>query len=407
MLTVKSVDDAIKIIKDNFAGYSLGTEIICIHEALGRIAAGNISAVDDIPGFNRSTVDGYAVVAADTYGCSDSMPAQLKYAGEIEMGYPVVKALEKGQAVYVPTGGGIPPGADSVVMIEYTDNPGDGYIYVNKPAAPGNNIIYKGDDIKAGNTVINSDVKLRAQEVGVLAAMGIGSVFVKKRIKVGIISTGDEIVDIDRKPEGTQVRDINSYTLYTGLIAYGAEPVSYGIVRDDYTEIQNLVEKALAACDIVLISGGSSAGIKDETLQIINSFGDPGVLVHGIAVKPGKPTIIGKVCGKAVIGLPGHPASAFVIFKIIVHKLLDTLNGLNNDMQSSIKATAAVNYPSNNGREEFLPVRLEYSDNEVYAHPVFGKSGLISLLASADGYIRINRLSEGLSKGEEAEVILF
>ncbi|OGO80066.1 MAG: hypothetical protein A2Y21_09835, partial [Clostridiales bacterium GWC2_40_7] len=322
-----------------------------------------MAACEDVPEFNRSSVDGYAVNAADTYGCGEAIPAQLEYSGEVDMGSRYNGIIAKGKTVYVPTGGEIPAGADAVVMIEYADDPGDGYIYVNKPAAPGNNVVYKGDDIKAGNTAIKPGTRLRAQDIGVLAALGIDRLCVKKKIRVGIISTGNEIVDIDVKPAGSQVRDINSHSLSAGLLAYGAEPVMYGIVSDDYTEIRNVVDRALGECDAVLISGGSSVGLKDETLKVINSFGDPGVLVHGIAVKPGKPTIIGKARDKAIVGLPGHPASAFMIFHVFVCRLLDVLNNTNSKFQSSVKAAVAVNYPSNTGREEFLPVKLEYHDN--------------------------------------------
>lgn len=407
MLTVKSVDEVMRVIEDSFSGYYLEAEITGISEALGRITAEDVAACEDVPEFNRSSVDGYAVIASDTYGCSDSIPAQLEFSGEVDMGARYAGTVAKGKTVYVPTGGELPEGADAVVMIEYADDPGDGYIYMNKPAAPGNNVVYKGDDIKAGNAAIKPGTRLRAQDIGVLAALGMDMLSVKKRIRVGIISTGDELVDIRVKPTGSQVRDINSHSLSAGLLAYGAEPVMYGIVRDDYADIRNAVDIALAECDVVMISGGSSVGFKDETLKVINSFGAPGALVHGIAVKPGKPTIIGKVRGKAVVGLPGHPASAFMIFHVFVHRLLDVLNNTNSEYRSTVKAVVAHNYPSNTGREELLPVKLNYADNRIYACPVFGKSGLISLLSSADGYIRIGRSTEGLASGEAAEVILF
>lgn len=407
MLTVKSVDEVYEIIKEHFGGYEVETEIVDIIEACGRITASDIVATEDVPLFNRSTVDGYAVISSDTFGCSETMPAQLQYLGEIEMGSTYNGHIRKGQAVYVPTGGELPAGADAVAMIEYADDPGDGFIYINKPSAPGSNIVFRGDDIKKGGVAVRTCSILRPQDVGVLSALGIVNIPVKKRLKIGIISTGDEVVDIKQKPVGARVRDINSYTIYAGLKAYGVEPILYGIIGDDFHEISNALEKALKECDAVLVSGGSSAGMKDETSKVIDSFGQPGVLVHGIAVKPGKPTILGKVKGKAVVGLPGHPASAFMIFRTIVHRLLNEMTGIMGEFHGAVRAAMAVNYPSNTGREEFLPVRLCNTGGRYLAEPVFGKSGMITLLSSADGYIRVKRSSEGIKKGEEVEVILF
>ncbi|MCX7923722.1 MAG: molybdopterin-binding protein [Clostridia bacterium] len=407
MFNVKSVDEVFEIIKNYFGNFKLENEVIDIEESVGRILAVDVCAGEDVPAFNRSSVDGYAVIASDTFGASDSLPAQLKLGGEVKMGEKPDLIIEKGHAAYIPTGGELPENADSVVMIEYTEDFKDGYIYINKASAPGNNVVFKGDDVKVGSAILKPNRRLRPQDVGALAAMGYEQVEVKKKIKVAIISTGDEVVDINDKVIGAKVRDINSYALYAGLKDYGAEPVRYGIVGDDYGKIRGVVEKALDECDIVLVSGGSSVGTKDETYNVINSFGEPGVLVHGIAVKPGKPTIIGKVRGKAVVGLPGHPASAYMIFRVFVGYLLDVINGSEGMYEKRLRVEMAYNYPSNNGREEFMPVRLEREGSRVVAHPVFGKSGLITLLTTADGYVRISRGSEGIASGEEVEAILF
>lgn len=407
MLTVKSVDEVYEIIKEHFSGYSMVTEISDIMEACGRITACDITSNEDVPQFNRSTVDGYAVKASDTFGCSEAMPAQLIYAGEVEMGSAYSGIIKTGHTVYVPTGGELPAGADAVVMIEYAEDPGDGFIYLNKSVAPGSHLVFIGDDIRKGAVAVKAGCRLRPQDIGILSALGITEIPVKKRLQVGIISTGDEVIDIRQKPEGSKVRDVNSYTIYAGLKAYGAEPVLYGIVGDDFSKISESVDNALQECDIVLVSGGSSAGMKDEALKVIDSLGTPGALVHGIAVKPGKPTILGKVKGKAVIGLPGHPASAFMIFRTIVYKLMDVMSGIEVEKYNSLVAEMAVNYPSNTGREEFLPVKLENIGEKFQAEPVFGKSGLITLLSAADGYVKIKRSSEGLKKGEEVEAVLF
>lgn len=407
MLDVNSVHEVINIINNHFSGYPLEEEAIDIGAAVGRIAAFDLTATEDIPGFHRSSVDGYAVISSDTFGASESLPAQLKMIGEVKMGEKPLFSLEAGQAAYVPTGGELPGNADAVVMIEYTENLKDGFIYIDKASAPGNHVVFKGDDVRAGNTVIRAGTSLRPQEIGAMAALGISSIPVRRKIRVGIISTGDEIVNIDEKPVGAQVRDINSHMLSAGLIRFGAKPRHYGIVEDDFERIRLAVEKALSDSDIVLISGGSSVGMKDETSKVIGSLGLPGVIVQGIAVKPGKPTIVGRIGSKAVIGLPGHPASAYTVFNIFVGYLIKVMSGYDEKYTPVIKAEMSCNYPSNNGREEFLPVSIRTLDGKLYADPVFGKSGLITLLTAANGYVHINRSSEGIDRGACVDVILF
>lgn len=407
MLDVKSVSETIKIINDNFKDIKLENEVLSIEEAVGRIAAADLKAAEDIPGFNRSSVDGFSVISSDTFGASESLPAQLRLVGEVKMGEKPRISLKTGQAVYVPTGGELPQNADAMVMIEYTENFNDGYIYINKSSAPGSHVVFRGDDVRTGDIKIKAGTRIRPQDVGIMAAMGYSKIPVRKKLRVGIISTGDEIVDINEQPVGSQVRDINSYALYAGLINSGAQPKLYGIVKDSFNDIKQVVEKALTESEIVLISGGSSAGNRDETSRVIDSLGSPGVLVHGIAVKPGKPTIIGKVNEKAVIGLPGHPASAYAIYHVFVNHLLNVMSGRQEGFKPLLRAEMTYNYPSNNGREEFLPVELKDIDGKLYASPVFGKSGMITLLTAANGYVHISRGSEGIDKGNEVEVVLF
>ncbi|UWG95581.1 molybdopterin molybdotransferase MoeA [Dehalobacter sp. DCM] len=406
MFDVKSVNDVIQIINNNFIGYPLENETVALTDALGRILCADVLAHEEIPGFNRSSVDGYAVISSDTFGASESLPAQLQLAGEIRMGEKPTVILQPGQAVYVPTGGELPANADSVIMIEYTEDYQDGFIYINKSSAPGNNVIFKGDDVKIGDTVIKAGTVLRPQDIGAMAAMGYETISVKQKVRVGVISTGDEIIAISEKPQGSQMRDTNSYALYAGLLKFGAVPTLYGIVKDNYDDIKATVEKALHQSDVILISGGSSVGTRDQSYKVINALGAPGILVHGIAVKPGKPTILGKINGKAIFGLPGHPASAYTIFNIFVHHLLKVLTCMNNIPKTVVRVEMARNYPSNNGREEYLPVKLEEIDGKYVAYPVFGKSGLITMLTAADGYVHIGRGCEGLDKGIQVDVIL-
>lgn len=407
MLQVKSVDEVFQIISKEFSGYTPGTESVSITDARGRILAEDIISSENVPPFNRSSVDGYAVYASDTFGASETMSSQLLKSESVEMGITPKYPLKRGTAAYIPTGGELPQNADAVVMIEYTEENNDEYIYINKPVAPGNNVVLTGDDVKAGSIIFSSGKKLKTADIGVLASIGIINVKVKRKLKVGIIATGDEIIPVEQKPVHAQVRDINSFLLYASLKEHGAEPVMYGIIEDNYEKIKSAADTALGECDIICISGGSSAGEKDETVKIIDSLGKPGVLVHGIAVKPGKPTIIGKAHNKPVIGLPGHPASAFMIYSIFVTNILDTMNSALRDTKRSAAAIMSQNYPSNTGREEFLPVKLEIQNDKCIAHPVFGKSGQIKMLSDADGYVHIKRETEGLMANQAVEVILF
>ncbi|MCR4435331.1 MAG: molybdopterin molybdotransferase MoeA [Clostridiales bacterium] len=407
MFNVRDVDEVLEIIDENFAGFPLGKEKVKLASASGRVTAEAVLSREDVPGFNRSSVDGYAVIARDTNGASESLPAQLELVGEVKMGEKPEFDIARGQAAYVPTGGEVPAGADAVVMIEYAENLEDGFIYIEKPAAPGNNMVFAGDDAKRGSTVIQAGHRLRPQDIGALAAMGYPEVAVKRLVKVGILSTGDELVGIEEEVAGAKVRDVNSHFLYSELIRYGAEPVPYGIIKDGYERVRDAVSKAVEECDLVLVSGGSSVGQKDETYRVIHSLEGCEILLHGIAVKPGKPTIMAKVKGKAVVGLPGHPVSAYFIYRVVVRRLLDAMYGVTQAREPYLVAEMACNYPSNEGREEYLPVKLETVPGKTLANPVFGKSGLITLLAAADGYVRIGRGVEGLAAGQRVEVIPF
>jgi len=404
---VKSVDETLRIIEKNFNGYQMEYEEISIVEANDRILYEDIISQDNIPSFNRSSVDGYAVISSDTFGASDAIPAQLNIVGEVKMGEKPSFSIKPGETTYIPTGGELPLNTDGVVMIEYTENFDDGDIFINKACSPGSNVVYKGDDVVVGAEVIKSGTLLKPQDIGLLAALGHSTIQVKKKLRVGIVSTGDEIVGISSIPVGAQVRDINSYALYAVVETPFTTPVSYGIVHDDYETLKKVVEKAYSECDVVLISGGSSVGQKDVTVDVIDDLGTPGVLVHGIAVKPGKPTIIGKIGEKAVMGLPGHPASAFVVCNIFVTHLIDTMLGIGKRTIPAVHGEMASNYPSNNGREEYLPVRIEKEANRTLIYPVHGKSSLISILSSSSGYVHISRGSEGLNNGEAREVVLW
>ncbi len=400
MLKVVSGEEAFEIIKEKFVSPQSKTEKVSLYASLGRVIAEDIISRENIPAFNRSTVDGYAVKASDTYGCGESIPAQLDIIGEILMGESADLSLKDGQCIKISTGGMLPEGADSVVMVEHTDNSFDSLCLIYKTVSPFENITRKGDDIKEGETVLKKGTVITSRETGILASLGINEVSVTLKPRVGIISTGDEIVPIESEITLGKIRDINTHILSALMREKGCECKEYGIVKDSREDIYNTVVKAVKENDIILISGGSSAGTRDMTAEIISSLGE--VYIHGIAVKPGKPTIIGKIDGKAVFGLPGHPAASYFVCLRFIVPLVNALVCRKGE-ERTLKANISQNISSNHGREEIVCVKL----TDRGAEPVFGKSGVISLLTESDGYIIIDRNLEGLKTGETVEIHLF
>jgi molybdopterin molybdotransferase len=380
-------------------------------ESLNRRLACAVTAVEDIPGFGRSTVDGYAVRARDTYGASEGLPSYLEVYGEVLMGRAPDREVGAGQAWYIATGGMLPRGADAVVMVEYTEELDGSTIGITRPVAPGENVIQKGEDISSGEVALPAGHRIRPQDLGMLSSVGVDTVEVASRVKVGIISTGDELVCPGDKPGPGQVRDINSFTLHGAVEACGGIPYLYGVIPDNFARLKKILEQALDENDLVLLSGGSSVGVRDVTLRVIEAMGKPGVLFHGISVKPGKPTIGAVVKGKPVFGLPGHPVSTLIIFDILVAPLVRD-GGYPADEEESLTAFPLLalmtrNLRSAAGREDFIRVKLYRRDGQVYAEPVLGKSGLITTMVRADGIARIPPGKEGVEAGETVEVKLF
>ena len=402
MLDVKTPEEVLSMIQEEFAPIA-DTELVALNAAVGRILAEDIAATEYVPDFDRSTVDGFAVRAKDTFGCSDAIPAILPMQAEVFMGQGADFDLNPEECVAVPTGGAVPRGADSVVMVEYTEDYGDGTIGISKSAAPGQNMIFRGDDVFPGKVVLEQGRVLSSQDIGALAAIGRVQVPVAKNLKIGVISTGDELVPPEQTPGPGQVRDVNSPMLEAMLTAFGAEVINYGIVIDDEALLSEKVHKAVAECDAVLLSGGSSVGVKDAACRIIESMGE--LLMHGIAIKPGKPTILGKAGSKPLVGLPGHPVAAYFITKIFILPLLCRLTGRK---QESYTTTARVteSISANHGRAQVHCCRLESRDGELWASPIRGKSGLITTLAGADGYFIIDRDCEGLPQGAQVQVFV-
>ncbi len=397
-LKVVPVEKALESARD--IAVLTGEETIPLRKSYGRILAHDIYTDNEIPEFSRSSVDGYALIASDTFDASNTNPAILVIRGEIRIGQPVTTPLINGDGYYIPTGGMVPPGTDAIVMIEHCSREGD-HLLIKKPVAPGENLVKAGEDFGKGEKIFSGGRKLSIQDTGALAATGIVSVPVRKKPKIGIISTGGELVSPELNPGPGQVRDVNSSICYAFLVENNCSPIEYGIVSDNVPELKEILLTALNECDAVLISGGSSKDVHDITSQVISDLGK--VIVHGIALAPGKPTIIGQINKIPVIGLPGHPASAFVVLKIIVMELINRMLGSKSKDSYRVKAHMETSVSSVRGREDYVRVVL-YGNNAV---SVPGKSGLLNTLVRSDGMIKIPAQADGIEKGDLVEIQLW
>ncbi len=381
-----------------------------IEECYGRITACDIVSAEDLPAFSRSTVDGYALSSADTFGAKETSPAYITLVrAEVLMGTSPEFSIRKGEAAKIPTGGMLPQGTDAVVMLEHAQVVSDDMIEVLRSVAPRENVIQRGEDVGKGTTVLSKGSTLRAQDIGALAGLGITEIDIFRKPLVSIISTGDEIVPARETLKLGQVRDINSFTL-AGLISdSGGIPLRKGIIKDEYALIKKAVRESLGDSGIVLVSGGTSAGAKDMAADIVNDIGSPGVLFHGLSLKPGKPMIGGVVNGKPVLGLPGHPAATVVCFDLFIRPLLERLGGAGarKKFPKALRAAMAKSIASAAGREDHIRVAVEEQDGELLAVPILGKSGLITTLVRADGIVVIPPEKLGLDAGEEVTVVLF
>ncbi len=376
-------------------------------EALGRVTAQSIRSPIPLPPFPRSTVDGYAVRASDTFGASESLPAYLRLIGEIQMGSAPGFDISHGEAGLIHTGGMLPESCDAVVMLEYTQTVGNDTLEVLRPVATGENIIKVGEDVKVGEEVIPSGVHIRPAEIGGLAALGVVELEVARKPLVGILSSGDEVVDPEEAILPGQVRDINSYSLSALLQHAGARLRRYGVLPDQYEQIYSTAAKALQECDVVVITAGSSASARDLTAAVINRLGAPGVLVHGVNIKPGKPTILAVCNHKVVIGLPGNPVSALVIASLFAVPVVETLLGLADaGKRLTFLARLSTNVSSQAGREDWVAACLSRDESGYCVDPIFSKSNLIFSLVRANSMIRVPPDATGISAGEMVEVHL-
>jgi len=390
---------------------SVGTERIPTVRARARVLAEDLYSSVDLPHFHRAAMDGYAVKAKDTFGASQSLPAYLKFAGVVEMGKEATQLLGAGEAIRISTGGMMPPESDAVVMVEYTDETDAGLVEIHRSVSPWQNVIQIGDDIKKSELVFQRGRRLRAHDLGALTGVGISSVLVYMRPRIALISTGDEIVDADTDPMPGQVRNINQHSLAGLIEGCGGELRDWGVIRDDKDQLIRAIGEALQWSDLVLLSGGSSMGAKDIALEAILSFPDSEFVFHGISVSPGKPTIFAKACGKPILGLPGYPVSALVIFDLFAAPLIRKVGGEEETaltkFSKTLRATLKTNIASQVGREDYVRVTLERDSERWLATPLPRKSGAIFTLVKADGMVRIDLNQDGLEQGEEVEVILF
>jgi molybdopterin molybdotransferase len=405
---VVTPEEAKKMLLDVVPVATETVETIC---ARRRILSEDIYSEVDLPHFHRAAMDGYAVKAKDTFGASATLPAYLKLVGTIEMGKGATQALDSRETVRISTGGMLPPDCDAVVMVEYTEEVGNETVEIQRGVSPWQNVIQIGDDIKKGELVFACGRRLRAHDLGALTGIGVASINVFKKPCVALISTGDEIVDARTEPAPGQVRNINQHSLAGLIEEWGAELRDFGVVRDDRAALQQTLKEALVWADVLLLSGGSSVGARDITLDSILSMPGARILFHGISVSPGKPTIFAKACDKPILGLPGYPVSALVIFDLFAVPLLRRLSGESLEAAVEVRKTTRAflktNVASQTGREDYVRVSLERAGGRLYAVPLPSKSGAIFTLVKADGMIRIDLNQEGVEKGEEVEVILF
>lgn len=388
----------------------LPAESAPLGEAAGRTLARPLTAPQDLPGFRRSTMDGFAVRARDTFGASETMPGYLDLTGEVRMGSRPDFNVGAGQCARIGTGGMLPAGADAVVMVEHTRLLEEATVEVAKSVAPGSNLLLADEDAAQGQVLLPVGHRLRPQDVGLAAALGFTELSVIRRPRVGIVSTGDEVVPVTAAPGPGQVRDVNTHILAAQVREAGGQPLVLGLVPDDAAALGEAVARSLASCDLTLMSGGSSVGVRDLTADVFLSFPGARLLVHGVAVAPGKPFLWVETDGRHLLGLPGQVASCMVAFHLFVEPLLERLlarPAASFTRFGRARAVLARNLPSAPGREEYHRVRLADRDGAPLAEPVFGKSGLLTTLIRGHGLVRVPLASEGLDAGTPVTVLAF
>jgi len=403
-----SVEEAKQILAQSFTPEPVGKERVSLSQALGRVLATDVTSPLNVPPFDRSTVDGYAVKSADTFGADEDKPIALKLCGQINVGETPKVKVQKGTAAQIATGAPMPEGADSVVMVEYTVQK-DEHVMVNSVVSKGENVMKASSDIRKGETILKRGTVLSSHEIGVLAALGIDKVEVFKRPKVAIISTGAEIVEPGKPLVPGKIYDINAHTLSAAVAECGGEPLNLGIVQDQTDQMRVALKKVLSMADVVITSGGVSVGSTDIIPKVLDTLGKPGVVVYGIAIRPGKPTTMAVVDGKPVFSLPGHPTSALLIFHLFVRPVMAKMTGKGEEHPITVRAVTSERLFPARGRRTFVTVTLKRDrSGKILASPVpTGLSGAITTLAKADGFIEIHENQQFVDAGETVTVQLF
>ncbi|MBI9080588.1 MAG: molybdopterin molybdotransferase MoeA [Pseudodesulfovibrio sp.] len=387
----------------------LENEVTELSLASGRVLAKDITAAHDWPLLNRSCMDGFAINARDIFGASESNPGYLECTASLTIDVMPNIVIQSGECARITTGGVLPQGTDAVIMVEHTGEMDGTTIEVRKSVAPWENVMQRGEDARTGAVSLEAGTNMRPQEIGLAAALGFEKITLARLPRVGILSTGDELIEIKKTPRPGQVRDVNSLTVSALVQQAGGIPIRYGLVKDDLDSLTTALKTAIAENDLVLLSGGSSIGVRDLTVQALESIVDSEILAHGVALSPGKPTILGRASNKPVLGLPGQVTSALVIMHVLVLPLIRHMQGDRNAFETCKrpvrKAELARNVASKPGREDYVRIQLEERDNEgPLAHPVLGKSGLLRTIVQADGLASIPADSEGLYEGQSIDV---
>ncbi|MGQ9461059.1 MAG: molybdenum cofactor synthesis domain-containing protein [Candidatus Bathyarchaeaceae archaeon] len=403
-----SLEEAKQTLKERFSPKPVGTERVSLSEALDRVLAEDVVAPMDVPPFDRSTVDGYAVKAVDTFGADEDRPITLKFCGQVAVGEHPSVVVEGGMTAEIATGAPLPAGADAVVMAEYSVRRGN-TILIHRPVSEGENVMDAGSDIHKGETILKKGQRLASHEVGVLAALGLTEVSVYKRPRIAIISTGSEIVEPGKPLPPGKIYDINAHTLSAAVLECGGELINLGVIPDERNQLEVAVKKALGSSDAVITSGGVSVGPKDIIPQVLDTLGKPGVIISGVAVKPGKPTTIAVIDGKPVFSLPGHPTSSLLMFYMMVRPVICEMAGRTEETSPMVKAVATTKMFPARGRRTFVMVNLTRDKTgRLIASPVpTGLSGAITTLARADGFVEIEEKRQFVDEGEEVTVYLF
>jgi len=384
-----------------------GTETVAIDAAGGRVLAERIDATVDVPGFDRASLDGYALRARDTFGADEADPARLALVGEVHAGEAPEVVVGEGECAEISTGAVMPEGADAMVMVERTDRDGDD-VLVRTAVAPGDSVMVAGADVSAGERALGPGTRLTAREVGLLSALGVDEVPVRARPTVGIVSTGDELVRPGEElhSERGEIYDVNSYSIAAAVREAGGEPALYPHAGDDYDEMERLLRTAADECDLVLSSGSTSASAVDVIYRVIEERGD--LLLHGVAVKPGKPMLVGELGGSAYVGLPGYPVSALTIFRAFVAPAIREAAGLPDLRTATVAGRMATRERYEEGRLRLTPVGLvEDGAGETLVYPVDKGSGATTSLVEADGVVEMDPDTAYLDEGERVTVQLF